>query len=153
MWKGRHRATHSPGKGGERNVAEAAGRVVDGPPVAAGQGREVGGQRGDCLVVVGGVVGELDGDGLRGAVGDRAVQLLDGALRLDALVEPDEAHALRQAWGRGAGGQSHSKPLNTRGFRTRGSRRLNSNALQGSLMEPHTETYAYYNQLFYASHK
>lgn len=103
VWKGRHRATHSPGKGGERNVAEAAGRVVDGPPVAARQGGEVGGQGGYSLVVVGGVVGELDGDGLRGAVGDRAVQLLDGALRLDALVEPDEAHALRQAWGRGRG--------------------------------------------------
>lgn len=67
-------------------AAEAAGRL----------GREVRCQRRYCLVVVARVVGELDGDRLGGALRDRAVQLLDGALRLDALVESDEAHSLRQ---------------------------------------------------------
>lgn len=67
-------------------AAEAAGRL----------GREVRCQRRNGLVVVARVVGELDGDGLGRALRDRAVQLLDGALGLDALVESDEAHSLRQ---------------------------------------------------------
>ncbi len=58
---------------------------------------QVGRQRGDGLGVVAGIVGELDSDGLAGALWDGAVQLLDGALRLHALVEADEAHALGQA--------------------------------------------------------
>lgn len=59
-------------------------------------GREVRCQGRYCLVVVARVVGELDGDGLGRALRDRAVQLLDRPLCLDALVEPDEAHSLRQ---------------------------------------------------------
>ena len=55
---------------------------------------EVGGEWRDGLGVVAGVVGELDRDGLGGALGHRTVQLLDGALGLDALVEADEAHSL-----------------------------------------------------------
>lgn len=71
--------------------------MVDGAAEAAGRlGREVSRQRRYRLVVVARVVGELDGDRLGGALRDRAVQLLDGALSLDALVESDEAHSLRQ---------------------------------------------------------
>ena len=60
--------------------------------------RQVRGQRRQPLGVVARVVGELDGDGLGAAVGHRAVQLVDGTLSLDALVEPDEPDALRQAY-------------------------------------------------------
>ena len=60
-------------------------------------GRQVRGQGRDRLGVVARVVGELDGDGLAGAVGDGAVELADGALGLHALVEADEAHALGKA--------------------------------------------------------
>ena len=71
--------------------------MVDGSAETARLRRQVGGQWRQCLVVVAGVVGELDGDGLSGALGDGAVELLDGALGLDPLVEPDEADALGQA--------------------------------------------------------
>lgn len=59
-------------------------------------GREVRCQGRYRLVVVARVVGELDGDGLGRAFGNRAVQLLDRSLGLDALIEPDEANSLRQ---------------------------------------------------------
>lgn len=71
--------------------AEAAQRRRE-----AQRGRQVRGQRRQRLAVVGRVVGELDRDGLRGALGHGAVELLDGALGLHALVEADEAHALGQ---------------------------------------------------------
>ena len=64
----------------------------EGPP--GGLRGEVGGEGRDGLGVVARVVGELDGDGLRGALWHSPVQLLDGALGLDALVEADEAHSL-----------------------------------------------------------
>lgn len=57
---------------------------------------QVSSQRWDGLVIVARVIGELDGDRLGGALGNGAVQLLDGALSLDALVEPDEPDAFRQ---------------------------------------------------------
>lgn len=47
-----------------------------------------------CLVRVG---GELHGDGLDGARGFLAVQVLDGLLRLRPLVVPDEGHAAGHA--------------------------------------------------------
>lgn len=58
---------------------------------------EIGGQRRYRLVVVTGIVGELDGDRLGRALRYGAVQLLDRPLGLDALIEPYEADALRQA--------------------------------------------------------
>ena len=50
------------------------------------------------LGVVARVVGELDGDGLGGALGDGAIQLLDRSLSLDALIKTDEADTLRQTF-------------------------------------------------------
>lgn len=81
-----------------RYSPEPPRRVVDGPREASVRlRRQVRGQRRKRLVdVAARVVGELDGDGLRGALGRRPVQRLDRALRLAALVEPDEADALRQ---------------------------------------------------------
>lgn len=67
-------------------------------PPGGGSGRQIGGQGRDGLGVVAGVVGELDGDGLRGALGNGAVQLGDGALGLDPLVEPDESDSLRETY-------------------------------------------------------
>jgi hypothetical protein len=57
---------------------------------------EVGGEWGKGLGVVGGVVGELDGHGLGGALGNGTVELLDRSLRLNALVKADEPNPLRQ---------------------------------------------------------
>lgn len=58
---------------------------------------EIGGQRRYRLVVVAGIVGELDGDRLGRALRYGAIQLLDRPLGLNALVESYEADALRQA--------------------------------------------------------
>ena len=80
------------GGGGGRGRVE---RAPEGPP--GGLRGEVGGEGRDGLGVVAGVVGELDGDGLGGALGHRPVQLLDGPLGLDALVEADEAHSLGES--------------------------------------------------------
>jgi len=78
----------------QRDVAEAPRRVVYGPSEPSSEGRQVGGQRGHPgLAVVAGVVGELHRDGVRRALWHGPVQLLDGPVRLYALVEPDEAHA------------------------------------------------------------
>ena len=41
-----------------------------------------------------GRIGEFDGDGLSGALWDGAVQHLDGAFGLEALIEANEANAL-----------------------------------------------------------
>lgn len=72
--------------------------MVDRPAEAPrGLWCEIGGQRRYRLVVVAGIVGELDGDRLGRALRYGAVQLLDRPLGLDALVEPYEADALRQA--------------------------------------------------------
>jgi len=60
-------------------------------------GRQVSCQGRDGLGVVAGVVGELDGDRLRGTLGDRSIELGDGSLRLDTLVKPDEANTFRNA--------------------------------------------------------
>jgi len=77
--------------------------MVDRPAEAPrGLWCEISGQRRYRLVVVAGIVGELDGDRLGRALRYGAVQLLDRPLGLDALVEPYEADALRQAYPRGA---------------------------------------------------
>lgn len=73
---------------------------MDGSREASRSGRlrrQVGGQRWERLAVAR-IVGKLDGDRLRVVLGDGAVQLLDGALRLDALVKADEANALGQTY-------------------------------------------------------
>lgn len=67
---------------------------MDGSSIAARQWGQVSGQGRHCFVVIRRVVGELDGDGLGRTFGDGAVQFLDGPLRLDALVKPDEPDAL-----------------------------------------------------------
>lgn len=54
---------------------------------------QVGRQRGHRLGVAR-IVGELDRDRLGGPLRNGTVQLLDGLLRLGALVKPDEADAL-----------------------------------------------------------
>lgn len=77
--------------------------MVDRPAEAPrGLWCEISGQWRYRLVVVAGIVGELDGDRLGRALRYGAVQLLDRPLGLDALVEPYEADALRQAYPRGA---------------------------------------------------
>lgn len=77
--------------------------MVDRPAEAPrGLWCEISGQRRYRLVVVAGIVGELDGDWLGRALWYGSVQLLDRPLGLDALVEPYEADALRQAYPRGA---------------------------------------------------
>ena len=58
---------------------------------------EIGGQWRYRLVVVARIVGELDGDRFGRALWYGAIQLLDRSFSLDALVEPYEADALRQA--------------------------------------------------------
>ena len=74
-------------------------RRAEEPPVGRllHEGSEGCGQRREVVVLDGARrVGELDGDGVAGAAGGReAVQLLDGALRLLAAVEPHEPNALR----------------------------------------------------------
>ena len=62
--------------------------------------RQVGGERRHGLGVVRRVVGELDRDGLGRPLGDGPVELRDGPLGLNALVEADEADALGQALGK-----------------------------------------------------
>ena len=59
---------------------------------------KVGCQGRDGFGVVAGVVGKLDSDWLRGTLGDGPVQLLDGALGLNALVKPNETHTFGKAW-------------------------------------------------------
>lgn len=77
--------------------------MVDWPAEAPrGLWCEISGQRRYRLVVVAGIVGELDGDRLGRALRYGAVQLLDCSLGLDALVEPYEADTLRQACRGGA---------------------------------------------------
>ena len=66
-----------------------------GPPGRLGC--KVGGQGGQGLGIVAGVVGELHRDGLRGSLGDRSIELLDGPLGLDSLIEADEANSLGEA--------------------------------------------------------
>lgn len=85
---------------GRVHSPEAAGLVVNGPREAAVRlRRQIGGERRQRLVQVAArIVGELDGDRLAGALGRGAVQRLDGALRLGALVEPNEADAFGQPW-------------------------------------------------------
>ena len=85
-----------PGAGHGDVVPESARRVVDRAAQPARQ-RQVRRQRRQALGVVAGVVGELDGDGLGAALRHGAVQLVDGPLGLDTLVEPDEADALGEA--------------------------------------------------------
>jgi hypothetical protein len=45
-------------------------------------------------------VGKLDRNGFSSALWDGAVQLLDSAFRLKALVKANEAHAFRDAYSR-----------------------------------------------------
>jgi hypothetical protein len=72
--------------------------MVDRPAEAPGGLRcEIGSQWRYRFVVVAGIVGELDGNRLGGALRYGAVQLVDRPLGLDALIEPNEANALRQA--------------------------------------------------------
>lgn len=76
-------------------VPEAIGGVVDGTREAALR-REVGGERGrQGLGTRARIVGKLDRDRLAVPIGYRVVQTLDGALRLDALVEAHKAHTFR----------------------------------------------------------
>jgi len=85
------------GYSGLGQIPESAGGVVDGAAEAARLRGQVGGQGWQRLVVVAGVVCELDCDWLGGALGDGAVELLDGSLSLNPLVESDESDALGQA--------------------------------------------------------
>lgn len=80
-------------------VPEPVGRVVDGAGEATLR-RYVGSRQGrrERLGVGARVVGELDGDGLEVAIGNRIVQVLDSALRFAALVEANEAHSLGNTW-------------------------------------------------------
>jgi hypothetical protein len=70
---------------------------VDGAAKSTRLRGQVSGEGWQRLVVVAGVVGELDCDWLGGALGDGAVELLDGALGLNPLVESDESDSLGQA--------------------------------------------------------
>ena len=67
---------------------------MDGAEEAAGGGqvRRDGRQGQLAVLVAAGGVGELDRDGLGGVLGDRAVELLDGALGLAPLVKSDETY-------------------------------------------------------------
>ena len=67
--------------------------TAKGPP-CRGSGRQIGGQGRDGLGIVAGVVGELDRNRLRGTLRDGSVQLANGALGLDPLIEPDETDSL-----------------------------------------------------------
>lgn len=88
-----------PGYGRQGYVPEAVGRVVNGARKPSLRG-EVGSQGRDSLGVVAWIVGELDGDGLRCPLRNSVVQMLDGPLSLDALVEADEANAFGETWKR-----------------------------------------------------
>ena len=71
--------------------------MVNGPSESSsGLWCQVSGQRGDRLVVVARIVGELHRDRLGGSFRDGAVQLLDGPLGFHPLVEPYESHSFRK---------------------------------------------------------
>lgn len=59
---------------------------------------QVGGQRGNRLVVIARIVGEFDSDRLRWSFRYGAVQLLYSPFGLQTLVKPYETHTFRQAW-------------------------------------------------------
>lgn len=88
-----------PGYWRQGYVPEAVGRVVNGARKPSLWG-EVSCQWRYGLGVVAWVVGELDGDGLRRPFRDGVVQMFNGSLCLDALVEADEAHAFGETWKR-----------------------------------------------------
>ena len=80
---------------------------------------QVGSHGGDGqrVLVGAGRVGELDGDGFGRPLRDGTVELFDGALRLLALVEADEAYPFGQSWKWGEQQEGPSVPADPRSLR------------------------------------
>jgi len=111
--------------------------MVDRPAEAPGGLRcEIGSQWRYRFVVVAGIVGELDGDRLGRALRYGAIQLVDRPLGLDALIEPNEANALRQACRAGSKVANGTYKVIIWLLRTDGARRVVSHVRsRGALLE------------------
>lgn len=65
---------------------------------SCGLRRKISSKRRDGFVVVARIIGELDGDGFSRALRNGPVELLDGALRLHALVEANKSDSFGKTY-------------------------------------------------------